>query len=465
MHKLAEFVCFFDFFVVPLQRENVNFKCIAMETPPKIDKNVFLKVLSGEVTNEATELVRQINDKYEYWDKVKYKPLPKGYSSKMLWSHVKAIRLFESRTIWRKYDIKLYVTNAMHRMCHEFDMMFGGFWEANTPTPENEKLHYIASSLMEEAIFSSQMEGAATTRAVAKDMLKKGLSPQNKSQQMIHNNFQTIQYITEHRHEPLTAESIQLLHNLMTTKTLKNAADAGRFRTDNDDVVVENKITGEVVHTPPPASDIPEFIDELCAFFNGTNESIFIHPIIRGIIIHFMIAYVHPFVDGNGRTARALFYWYMLKEKYWLTEYMSISRVIAKSKRSYEDAFMYSEIDGRDIGYFVAYNLRVLELSFKQLKIYIERKQKEKQAANVFLRVDNINERQALIIQYFIDNPNTVVTVKEMQDRFAVATMTARQDLTNLTQKGYLSEIALNRIKKGYIKGEKFDELIVRKTH
>ena len=209
MHKLAEFVCFFDFFVVPLQRENVNFKCIAMETPPKIDKNVFLKVLSGEVTNEATELVRQINDKYEYWDKVKYKPLPKGYSSKMLWSHVKAIRLFESRTIWRKYDIKLYVTNAMHRMCHEFDMMFGGFWEANTPTPENEKLHYIASSLMEEAIFSSQMEGAATTRAVAKDMLKKGLSPQNKSQQMIHNNIQTIQYITEHKHEPHTAESIQ----------------------------------------------------------------------------------------------------------------------------------------------------------------------------------------------------------------------------------------------------------------
>lgn len=45
-----------------------------------------------------------------------------------------------------------------------------------------------------------------------------------------------------------------------------------------------------------------------------------------------MIAYMHPFVDGNGRTARALFYWYMLKSGYWLTEYLSISRVIAKSK-------------------------------------------------------------------------------------------------------------------------------------
>jgi Fic family protein len=246
----------------------------------------------------------------------------------------------------------------------------------------------------------------------------------------------------------------------MTTKTLKNAADAGRFRTENDDVVVENKITGKVVHTPPPAAEIPDFIDELCTFFNGTSDGMFVHPIIRGIIIHYMIAYVHPFVDGNGRTARALFYWYMLKEKYWLTEYMSISRVIARSKRSYEDAFVYSEIDGNDIGYFVAYNLRVLELSFRQLKVYIERKQKEKQAANVFLKVGNINERQALIIQYFMDNPNAVVTVKEMQDRFTVATMTARQDLVNLVQKGYLSEIPLNRIKKGYIKGDRFNELI-----
>ena len=102
----------------------------------------------------------------------------------------------------------------------------------------------------------------------------------------------------------------------------------------------------------------------------------------------------------------------------------------------------------------------LLELSFRQLKVYIERKQKEKQAANVFLKVGNINERQALIIQYFMDNPNAMVTVKEMQDRFTVATMTARQDLMNLVQKRYLSEIPLNRIKKGYIKGERFNELI-----
>lgn len=431
-----------------------------MEKSPKIDKDVLLKVITGEVSEEITELVNRINDKYEYWDKVKYKKLPNGYSPQILWSHVRALRLINSQVVWSKYGIRLFVTNAMQRMCHEFDMIFGGFWESNTITPEKEKMHYLASSLMEEAIYSSQMEGAATTRVVAKNMLKQGVSPKNKSQQMIYNNYQTIRYITEHKHEPLTVDRIQLLHNLMTDKTLKNVADAGRFRTAQDDVVVENKITGEIVHTPPPAENILDFINDLCDFFNNTNDGVFIHPIIKGIIIHFMVAYVHPFVDGNGRTARALFYWYMLKEKYWLTEYMSISRVIAKSKRSYEDSFLYTEADGNDIGYFIAYNLRVLDLSFKQLKNYIERKQNEKQAANVFLKVENINQRQAQIIQYFVNNPQLVVTVKEMQERFAVTPMTARQDLIGLIHKGYIREIALNRVKKGYIATEKMDELI-----
>ena len=431
-----------------------------MEKSPKIDKDVLLKVITGEVSEEITELVNRINDKYEYWDKVKYKKLPNGYSPQILWSHVRALRLINSQVVWSKYGIRLFVTNAMQRMCHEFDMIFGGFWESNTITPEKEKMHYLASSLMEEAIYSSQMEGAATTRVVAKNMLKQGVSPKNKSQQMIYNNYQTIRYITEHKNEPLTVDRIQLLHNLMTDKTLKNVADAGRFRTAQDDVVVENKITGEIVHTPPPAENILDFINDLCDFFNNTNDGVFIHPIIKGIIIHFMVAYVHPFVDGNGRTARALFYWYMLKEKYWLTEYMSISRVIAKSKRSYEDSFLYTEADGNDIGYFIAYNLRVLDLSFKQLKNYIERKQNEKQAANVFLKVENINQRQAQIIQYFVNNPQLVVTVKEMQERFAVTPMTARQDLIGLIHKGYIREIALNRVKKGYIATEKMDELI-----
>ena len=218
-------------------------------------------------------------------------------------------------SVWPQYGIKLGITNHMQRMCHEFDMNFGGFWGTNSIIPGDSKERYLVSSLMEEAIFSSQMEGAATTRQVAKEMLRKKMTPKDKSQQMIVNNYQTIQFVVQNQDTPLTVELLQHIHRLMTENTLGNSEDAGRFRT-NDDVVVENGSTHEIVHRPPSYTEIPSFMKDLCEFFNEEKPKVFIHPIIRGIIIHFMIAYMHPFVDGNGRTARALFYWYMLKQKY-----------------------------------------------------------------------------------------------------------------------------------------------------
>ena len=304
---------------------------------------------------------------------------------------------------------------------------------------------------MEEAIYSSKMEGASTTRIIAKDMLRKKKSPQNKSQQMIVNNYNTIQYIVEHKDEPLTEELLLTIHRLMTEKTLDNPEDAGHFRT-NDNVVVADMVEGDVIYTPPSFQEIPEFVESLCDFFNNDNPRTFIHPIIRGIIVHFMLAFMHPFVDGNGRTARALFYWYMLKEGYKLTEYMSISRVIAKSKSSYEKAFRYVENDGNDMGYFVAYNLGALEKSFHQLRDYIQRKRREKRAASSFMMAGNINQRQALVLQRLKEEPDTIFTVKDVQDQFSVSSMTARKDLSDLVQQGYLTEIALNKVTRGYIK-------------
>lgn len=248
----------------------------------------------------------------------------------------------------------------------------------------------------------------------------------------------------------------------MTEKTLDNPENAGCFRT-NDEIVVADVISNEIVHRPPSFEEIPNFVKDLCNVFNSENSNVFIHPIIRGIIIHFMVAYMHPFVDGNGRTARALFYWFMLKEKYWLTEYMSISRVIARSKKSYEKSFLYTENDDNDMGYFISYNLRVLKLSFQQLHDYIQRKQMQKKASNNFMFNGNINERQAQILQLFVEDPFRVVTVKEVQDIFSVAPMTARRDLSELVNHGYLEEIAMNKIKRGYIKGEKFEDLERRK--
>ena len=421
-----------------------------IELPPKIDRKTLVNALLKGIDPNIMPVVDKVNADYEYWDKAKYKKLPEGFTPQMLWTNVKASRLRSTIPVWNKYGINLCVTSQMQRLCHEFDMKFGSFWEVEGDSQSAEKKYYLSSSLMEEAIYSSKMEGASTTRIVAKDMLRKKKSPQNKSQQMIVNNYNTIQYIVEHKDEPLTEELLLTIHRLMTEKTLDNPEDAGRFRT-NDKVVVADMVEGDIIYTPPSFQEIPEFVESLCNFFNNDNPRTFIHPIIRGIIVHFMLAFMHPFVDGNGRTARALFYWYMLKEGYKLTEYMSISRVIAKSKANYEKAFHYVENDGNDVGYFVAYNLGALEKSFQQLRDYIQRKQREKRAASSFMMAGNINYRQAIVLQRLKDEPDTIFTVKDVQELFSVSSMTARKDLADLVQQGYLTEIAINKVTRGYI--------------
>ncbi len=432
---------------------------MAIEKTPQIDQKELLKAMLSTPDEQMTAMVDKINADFEYWDTIKYKKCPNGYSTHQLWTYVKAARLKSMLQVWKKYGITLTLTNSMQRICHEFDMNWGGSWGTSSIIDDKNKEQYLVGSLMEEAIYSSQMEGASTTRKVAKEMLKKKKSPKDKSQQMISNNYQTIQFIVKHKNTPLSPELLLQIHRLMTENTMPNADEEGFFR-NNNDVVVENGITHEIVHLPPAYEEIPIFVEDLCNFFNEQHPAQFIHPIIRGIIIHFMVAYVHPFSDGNGRTARALFYWYMLKQGYWLTEYMSISRVIAKSKKSYEKAYLYTEADNMDIGYFVAYNLKVLKLSFKQLQEYIKRKQEEKKAANTFLKLGDINTRQAQIIKIFADDPSAVVTVSDMQTKFQVSPTTAKSDITGLINKGILLEISFNKVKKGYIKGKLFNQII-----
>ena len=139
---------------------------------------------------------------------------------------------------------------------------------------------------------------------------------------------------------------------------------------------------------------------------------------------------------------------------------MSISRVIAKSKKTYEKSFQYVAADDRDLGYFISYNLKVLETSFIQLQDYIKRKQEEKVAANIFLQIGDINERQAQILKMFMDNPKGAITVRDLQDKFMISPTTAKNDILGLLQRGLLAEVSYNKVKRGYIKGDQFDNLV-----
>jgi len=429
-----------------------------IEPAPQIDKKeLFSKGVNLYTKLQSDTLLKSINNDYLYWDKVKYKKT--NHSPEELWYAVKFSRILKSQSVrFGNYLFTYTTTDYLQKSLHYFDLNIGGSLDSNVGIVETDKSKYLISSIMEEAISSSQMEGAATTRKKAKEMLQKELKPKNRSEYMILNNYETIQYITHHRNDDLTLESLLYIHSLITKNTLDKPQEEGLLRS-NDDIYVVNHATSEIVHQPPHHGEVNELLTALCDFFNKDSGD-FIHPIIKGIIIHFMIAWIHPFSDGNGRTARTLFYWYMLKKGYWLTEYLSISRIIKDTKNQYEKAYLYTENDENDLTYFVTYHLKTMEKAFDALKEYIRRKQSEVKHAAQFLKIPNINERQAQIIKLMNEESDRVLNIKEMENRFQVSNFTARSDLKGLEELGFLTIIHVNKIKQSFIKSNDFDKIL-----
>ena len=426
-----------------------------MEKSPKYSLQENLLKLKEAPENQY--FFNKIESEYLHWDKVKYLGFKKNDIN--LWKEIKLIRKLISKkfVLNNKHPISLEygVNDFLQQKLHYLDFNFGAGIQKEQLLSDLDKHQYLSNALMEESIFSSMIEGATTTRVKAKDMLRKGKKPNNKSEQMILNNYKTIQYISENKSEEITIHKLFEIHKLVTENTLEEE-NCGVFRNTNE-VLVMNQITGEIVHTPPSFKELEELMQSFCDFFNNNPKEEFIHPIVKASILHFLIGYIHPFVDGNGRTARALFYWYLLKNGYWLTEYLSISRVILKTKTQYEKAYIYSEIDEMNVSYFIHYQVKVLTQAFEDLKDYLSKKKKEENKLNKYLKVSNINERQAQILYWIEDDANRYFSVKEIENVFSVTNQTARTDIEELVDQDFLKKVSINKKSFNYWKGEKFD--------
>lgn len=384
--------------------------------------------------------------KYPHWDEFRYQPMPDGLTPERAWSILKFWRITNSQLLplldTKKKPFQFVHIDAIQEMLHHIDQDAAGRFRTDGVIPPAEKDRYVISSLIEEAIRSSQLEGAATTRREAKEMIRSQRNPQNKSERMILNNFNTMRYLVDNRQEKLTPEFVFKLHRMITEQTLKNPDAAGRFRNSNVDPDENIRVYGndnEVLHTPPPEDELPERMSAMCAFANGEMPSFFINPVLRAIILHFWLAYDHPFVDGNGRTARTLFYWSMLKEGYWLCEFLSISSIFRKSPAKYSQAFLRTETDDNDLTYFIIYHLKTIRRAIGELHEHIQRKSLEiKELDKKARSLRPLNHRQKALISHALKNPDIGVTVYSHQGAHNVSYATARSDLFSLTQKGFL---------------------------
>jgi Fic family protein len=218
------------------------------------------------------------------------------------------------------------------------------------------------------------------------------------------------------------------------------------LRTRDDIEVVAPNDEKLVLHRPPAARDLPERQQKICDFANTpVTEGSFIHPVVRAILLHFMIGYDHPFADGNGRTARTLFYWSMARQGYWLTEYLSISRILKKAPAQYTRAYLLTETDAGDATYFLLYQTQVILDGLAALHRYLEQKQREQarlraQLRNLPTRDKQLNHRQTALLSHALKRPDEYFTIESHQRSHQVAYATARADLLTLVDRGLLVE-------------------------
>lgn len=428
-------------------------------TPPDFDG-----LLASLRENELERFVQVFSanpqepkDEYLHWDKLRFKKPPEGFTSEEWWLRIKLSRRSIAREIEPLHtktgdpfwyclpDVLLKSVDAIARKAS------GDIAISEQVTSAHTRDTYIVSSLIEEAITSSQLEGAVTSRQVAKEMIRSGRSPKDRSERMILNNYRAMQLVSDLRSTDLTPELVCEIHRVVTDGTLDNPEAAGKLQTvDSDRVAVWSEADDEILHQPPPAEELAERLARLCEFANDRETGPYMPPVLRAITLHFMFGYDHYFEDGNGRTARAIFYWSMLRQGYWLAEFITISRILKKAPVKYARAYLLTESDDGDLTYFLVYNLGVIERAIDDLHAHLEKKAAELRDAQDRLKAlpGEFNYRQLALLEKALKDPSSAFTAVSHANSHNVSTETARTDLTALEKRGFLMQ---QRVKRRFV--------------
>ena len=407
----------------------------------EIFKTNTAQVLAAMTDPQVIAFLNKEELEYNYWSAFKNLSMPKGMDPRIVWTCREVRRtgkLVLSPIKNRSADNFGYIlTSAIEQTLHQTDRNMP-FITEDMPEKQSREAVLI-HSLMEEAIASSQIEGAAATRRKAKEMLASNSKPADRSEQMILNNYKAISHIRQLKEKPLSVELLLELHRILCERTLPEG-EIGRFRiSPQDDNVSVYDADGTVLYMPPPGGEIPGLLADLIKFANDDGGP-FVHPLIKGILLHFWLAWIHPFCDGNGRTARAIFYWYMLKKKYWAFEYLSISRIVLNKEGQYKRAFLHTELSG-DLTYFLAFNARIINEAALEITEYIKAKLRDEQAGALLLeRFPGLNPRQRALLLHARRHPAYIYTIRGHQGLHNVSYATARADILGLVAAGLFTK-------------------------
>ena len=411
----------------------------------------------GELEKLTTinQTVERTNEEYMPREEFRNKAWVPEEGKEQLWQVVKFYRQLASRPtpIVDKDGTNYgFSPQRLNEFLHEIDLEFGGNMLGIKDFSEGDKRQIIRRNLIEESIASSKLEGANTSREAARRMLHEGRKPRDKSEQMIVNNHQAMLLIEEKlKDQPMSLDTIFDLHRIVTSGTLDNPSLEGKLRDTFDANGQRLKIMPwdetTITYVAPDREFVEAHLPRLIQFANDTDGSGFIHPLFKAIMLHFWIGLLHPFEDGNGRLARIMFYWYMLRKGYWAFAYLSLSERIQKSPKQYAMAYVYAEQDNHDLNYFIQYNVEKLQLARRELQDYLKQKIAENRRHNNLLLGENaLNRRQFNLLQHLSKDEQRNTSVASYNNvNPEIGYITAVSDLNALVERGLLKKVKTGR--------------------
>lgn len=282
-------------------------------------------------------------------------------------------------------------------------------------------------ALIEEAYSTNTIEGADTTVAETVK-LRKGKRPTNKSQQMVYNTLNTIDSLEINKFN-FTQKEIMNVWDSLTYKVLDNEEIRGDLYRCGE-VVIHNSLN-KTVFEAPSYIKVPMMMDLLEEYIKENSDE---DDIIKSIIIHYYLVYIHPFCDGNGRISRLLLSTYLIKKGYDIFNNVSITSEVLEDRSRYYKSLRDSENEYNDITPFIEFYLESIN---KVLDRY-------SRGFDVGLR-SRLNSNQTRFIVGAKKHKIRTVSVSEYSKKWNISEDEARGDLTELEDAELLTKVSEGR--------------------
>lgn len=310
----------------------------------------------------------------------------------------------------------------------------------NSPLVPAYEAKFRQEAIVRTVHHGTHIEGNPLEQPEVEKVLEgKDVTARDRDIQEILNYREVLKFINLKKDEPITEKSLLEIHKLTTKKILK-ADEAGKYRYTQ--VRVTNSRTGETSYLPPPPSQIADLVRSFLLWLNqlGSEET---HPIIKAAITHYIITAIHPFVDGNGRAARALSMLVLFKDDYDIKKFFSLEEYFDRDAGSYYTVLQKTsnqskKLDERNLTSWIEYFTDGLATELARVREKVQRLSVDLKLKGKMGQVP-LNERQLKLVEYM--QKAGQVSNKEWRDFIPmVSDDTILRELKYLMRKGLVKK-------------------------